>query len=207
MYDIFDTAYRETIEDSYRTSLTLKDQHYDLTIIDTSGNHQFPAMRNLAIQKSHAFVLVYALNSLKSFHEMKRLHGIIRKNQNKRNHPTLFVGNMFDQPIREITLSDVKELLFTGDSETVQHIEVSAKTDFNIKFLFRKIVHMIMTFQNSKEQGNMNIKYNLVNNSRFHHSPRITRALTLGPCQLPSQNLRRFHKRELQRETSKSFSM
>lgn len=206
MYDTFDAAYLETIEDSYRTSLTLKNQHYDLTIIDTSGNHQFPAMRNLAIQKSHAFVLVYALNSLKSFHEMKRLHEIIRKNQNKRNHPTLFVGNMFDQPIREITLSNIKELLFRCDRETVQHIEVSAKTDFNIKFLFHKIVYMIMTFQNTKEQGNRNIKCNLVDNLKFYNSPRITRALTLGPCQLPSQNLRRFHKRELQRETSKSFS-
>ncbi|XP_038619402.1 dexamethasone-induced Ras-related protein 1 isoform X2 [Tachyglossus aculeatus] len=45
----FDDAYTPTIEDFHRKFYSIRGEVYQLDILDTSGNHPFPAMRRLSI--------------------------------------------------------------------------------------------------------------------------------------------------------------
>lgn len=45
----FDDQYTPTIEDFHRKLYSIKGDVYQLDILDTSGNHPFPAMRRLSI--------------------------------------------------------------------------------------------------------------------------------------------------------------
>lgn len=45
----FDDQYTPTIEDFHRKLYSIRGDAYQLDILDTSGNHPFPAMRRLSI--------------------------------------------------------------------------------------------------------------------------------------------------------------
>ena len=44
----FDEAYTPTIEDFHRKLYRIRNEVYQLDILDTSGHHPFPAMRRLS---------------------------------------------------------------------------------------------------------------------------------------------------------------
>lgn len=45
----FEDAYTPTVEDFHRKLYSIRGELYQLDILDTSGNHPFPAMRRLSI--------------------------------------------------------------------------------------------------------------------------------------------------------------
>lgn len=49
LYNKYDENYTPTIEDFHRKIYRIKGEAYRLDILDTSGNHPFPAMRRLSI--------------------------------------------------------------------------------------------------------------------------------------------------------------
>lgn len=74
LYDKFTSRYRQTIEELHRGEYELPD-HSSLTldILDTSGSFSFPAMRDLSISTSNAFILVFSIDSEESWSEVARL--------------------------------------------------------------------------------------------------------------------------------------
>lgn len=52
---------------------------FQVDILDTSGDMQFPAMRRLSIATAHAFLLVYATTSAPSFGCVKQCFEEIRE--------------------------------------------------------------------------------------------------------------------------------
>ncbi|KAL1473801.1 hypothetical protein MTO96_021797 [Rhipicephalus appendiculatus] len=67
-----------------------------LELLDTSGSYQFPAMRQLAITTAQAFILVYAIDDMESFEEVRRLRSEIqeaRAELGKGMPPVVIVGN------------------------------------------------------------------------------------------------------------------
>ncbi|KAG0434140.1 hypothetical protein HPB47_019329 [Ixodes persulcatus] len=52
---------------------------HTVEILDTAGSHHFPAMRELSIRSGRGFVLVFAVDSLQSFHEAVQLWHLIAK--------------------------------------------------------------------------------------------------------------------------------
>lgn len=63
----FDEQYTPTIEDFHRKLYSIKGDVYQLDILDTSGNHPFPAMRRLSIltgtQLQQLFILKCAVGA------------------------------------------------------------------------------------------------------------------------------------------------
>ena len=100
----FQAAYEPTIEESYQKSMTLPEdsvgpqdlfekgkgqwQHssktlgggsLDIEVLDTAGTEQYTALRDLYIKSGDAFMLVYAVDSLSSFHELDALFKRIKR--------------------------------------------------------------------------------------------------------------------------------
>lgn len=56
----FDDQYTPTIEDFHRKLYSIRGDVYQLDILDTSGNHPFPAMRRLSILTGKYPIPVYS---------------------------------------------------------------------------------------------------------------------------------------------------
>lgn len=149
LYDRFEEKYFETIEDTYRKVVTCNNQTIDLTMIDTAGNYQFPAMRELAIKQSDGFILVYAIDNVPSFQEVSRLRDIIVSIKKNEDSPILLVGNKTDAGFRRVQRSEAS-LVMRKWGTKAQHIETSAKDDENIDLLFNSLIAMIDEQNNEK---------------------------------------------------------
>jgi small GTP-binding protein len=107
-------SYVPTIEDTYRQVITNNKLVCTLQIIDTTGSHQFPAMQRLNIQKGHAFILVYSINSKQSLEELRAIYKDIVeiKGFNEiKTVPIMLVGNKSDENTnREVTTSLAEKL-------------------------------------------------------------------------------------------------
>lgn len=80
LYDKFTNRYRQTIEELHRGEYELPDQSsLTLDILDTSGAFAFPAMRDLSISTSNAFLLVFSIDSEESWTEVAKLRDMVRK--------------------------------------------------------------------------------------------------------------------------------
>ena len=75
MYDTFDGKYKRTVEELHRAEFNVGGSILTLDILDTSGSHEFPAMRALNIQSSDAYILVYSVEESESFDEVRQKQG------------------------------------------------------------------------------------------------------------------------------------
>ncbi|KAL3877148.1 hypothetical protein ACJMK2_034897 [Sinanodonta woodiana] len=139
----YDENYTPTIEDFHRKVYRIKGEAYRLDILDTSGNHPFPAMRRLSFITGDLFILVYSIDNRDSFDEVSRLHHQILEckaqcKSSSRKLPTIpimVIGNKCDkEPERVIDKSEALKLI-EGQSNC-GFIEASAKKDINIDEIF-----------------------------------------------------------------------
>jgi small GTP-binding protein len=54
----YDETYTPTIEDFHRKIYKIRGEAYRLDILDTSGNHPFPAMRRLSFITGKTFIIL-----------------------------------------------------------------------------------------------------------------------------------------------------
>ncbi|XP_019302278.1 GTP-binding protein Rhes [Panthera pardus] len=146
----FDDQYTPTIEDFHRKVYNIRGDMYQLDILDTSGNHPFPAMRRLSILTGDVFILVFSLDNRESFDEVKRLQKQILevksclKNKTKEagELPMVICGNKNDhgELCRQVPATEA-ELLVSGD-ENCAYFEVSAKKNTNVDEMFYVLFSM-----------------------------------------------------------------
>ena len=66
------------MEELHRGEYEIEGETLILDLLDTSGSHQFPAMRELAIRQSDAFLLVYAIDNIASWEVLATLREEVR---------------------------------------------------------------------------------------------------------------------------------
>lgn len=96
LYDSFVDDHKPTVEELHRGE-------YDdviLDILDTSGTYSFPAMRTLSIEKADGFVLVYAVDDVDSFEEVRAGRRSIARLQRR---PSASTGNTASSSLRPNT--------------------------------------------------------------------------------------------------------
>ncbi|XP_078414815.1 dexamethasone-induced Ras-related protein 1 [Cetorhinus maximus] len=145
----FEDQYTPTIEDFHRKFYSIRGDVYQLDILDTSGNHPFPAMRRLSILTGDVFILVFSLDNQDSFEEVHRLKQQIvetkscLKNKTKENIdvPIVICGNKSDRDFyREVPRERIQQLL-DGDSKCA-YFEISAKRNANVDEMFQALFTM-----------------------------------------------------------------
>lgn len=142
----FEEQYTPTIEDFHRKLYNIKGDVYQLDILDTSGNHPFPAMRRLSILTGDVFILVFSLDNRESFQEVQRLKKQIYetksclKNKIKENIdvPLVICGNKGDREFhREVQQEEIEQLV-AGDDKCA-YFEISAKRNENVDKMFQTL--------------------------------------------------------------------
>ncbi|XP_037821678.1 GTP-binding protein Rhes isoform X1 [Lucilia sericata] len=144
----FDEAYTPTIEDFHRKLYRIRNEVYQLDILDTSGHHPFPAMRRLSFLTGDIFILVFSMDSRESFEEVVRLRENILetkwaalnpgsgfKKKALPKIPMILAGNKCDKEQRTVQLDEIMGYI-AGQDNCCVFVECSAKQNFRIDDLF-----------------------------------------------------------------------
>ncbi|KAK3520214.1 hypothetical protein QTP70_019355 [Hemibagrus guttatus] len=145
----FDDQYTPTIEDFHRKFYSIRGDVYQLDILDTSGNHPFPAMRRLSILTGDVFILVFSLDNRASFQEVQRLKRQIfetksclkTKTKESADVPVVICGNKCDREFTREVSDDEIERLVAGE-ERCAYFGVSAKRNTNVDVMFHALFAM-----------------------------------------------------------------
>ncbi|XP_068102524.1 dexamethasone-induced Ras-related protein 1-like [Hyperolius riggenbachi] len=140
----FEEQYTPTVENFHRKFYSIRGEVYQLDILDTSGNHPFPAMRRLSILTGDVFILVFSLDNRDSFEEVQRLKKQITetksclKSKTKESFevPLVICGNKADRDFyREVQPNEIEQLV--GEDDNCCYFEVSAKKNTQLNEMFQ----------------------------------------------------------------------
>lgn len=141
LFNTYSDRYKPTVEDLFCKEFDLESMTLKVDILDTAGDHQFPAMRRLSIANGHAFLLVYSVDSLASFELVKQCFQEVREHKPEYQEiPIVVAGNKIDlsPDRRQVSKEDVAEWLFCDLPRLrAKFIECSAKENLHIRDLFR----------------------------------------------------------------------
>ncbi|XP_044735880.1 GTP-binding protein Rhes [Chrysoperla carnea] len=158
----FEESYTPTIEDFHRKLYRIRGEVYQLDLLDTSGNHPFPAMRRLSFLTGDMFVIVFSMDCRESWEEaihlreqiletklsatastgssgwgVSGLTGAARKRTVPRV-PMVLAGNKCDSDIRTVTADEASAYCATQDNYCV-FVECSAKKNLHIDDVFYEL--------------------------------------------------------------------
>ncbi|XP_060551070.1 ras-related protein Rap-2a-like [Ruditapes philippinarum] len=143
MHNKFTETHKETVEELHRHRMKFKTIAVEIDILDTSGSHEFPAMRKLAIATGDAFILVYAVDNQTSFETVKRLRDEIKEYNHKEHYSIVVVANKTDlEEKREPIINTVNESVVCIDWEE-KFVFTSAKTGENVDIVFQLLENQI----------------------------------------------------------------
>ena len=107
-------------------------------------------MMDMWINFGEGFLLVFALNDKESFSLLRSKRERILKGKHGQKTPMILVGNKQDLKDRQVQFSEAKQL---ADLWGIEYIETSAKTNFNVKEAFEKLVLKISASRNKPKSG------------------------------------------------------
>ncbi|KAK4877470.1 hypothetical protein RN001_009976 [Aquatica leii] len=149
----FQDNYTPTIEDFHRKLYRIRGEIFQLDILDTSGNHPFPAMRRLSFLTGDLFVIVFSMDSRETFEEALRLReqiletkfsaggtsnsgGLTRK-KNLPRVPMVLAGNKCDKEMKTVAPEEAKS--YCAGQECCAFIETSAKKNHQVDDVFYEL--------------------------------------------------------------------
>ena len=142
--DKFPTEHDTTVEDSYSTTVTVNGTPCDLEILDTAGQDDYQTMIDTWIDFGNCFLLVYSIEEVDSFNQIKDKYERIQQLKNKEKVSIVIVGNKCDLPDsqRKVSKDEGQNL---ANNLGVSFMEVSALTRVNVREAFMKVVHNYLT--------------------------------------------------------------
>lgn len=138
LHNKFSESHKETIEELHRHTMKFETMSVEIDILDTSGSHQFPAMRKLAIARGDAFLLVYSTQNKASFETVKALRDEIKEHKAPGQYSIVVVANKSDLDENQTDDTAVHESIVCMDWEE-KFVATSAKTGENIEEVFQML--------------------------------------------------------------------
>ena len=167
----FVQIYDPTIEDSYRTSISVDGQLVALDILDTAGQEEYSALRDQYMRSGDGYVIVYSITSTGTFLEAnnfrEQLYRVLDKDLSE-NIPIVLCGNKCDlESERQVQTSEAQKL---AEEWRVLFFETSAKSKINITESFAALIRRIMELKGINE-GEINDKID--NNQKIKPKPKV----------------------------------
>ena len=148
----FVQIYDPTIEDSYRTSISVDGEMVSLDILDTAGQEEYSALRDQYMRSGDGYVIVYSITSTTSFLEAngfrEQLYRVLDKDITE--HVSIALcGNKCDlESERQVQREEAEKL---ASEWGVIFKETSAKNKINITETFEELVKDIKKTRASEE--------------------------------------------------------
>lgn len=136
----FVDEYDPTIEDSYRKQVVIDGETCLLDILDTAGQEEYSAMRDQYMRTGEGFLLVFDVNSAKSFEDIGRYREQIKRVKDSEEVPMVLVCNKCDLQARAVDTSLAREV---ANQYGIPFIETSAKTRMGVDDAFYTLVREI----------------------------------------------------------------
>eukprot|EP00112_Aurelia_sp_Birch-Aquarium-sp1_P011766 Seg2475.5 transcript_id=Seg2475.5/GoldUCD/mRNA.D3Y31 product="Ras-related protein Rap-1" protein_id=Seg2475.5/GoldUCD/D3Y31 len=146
--DEFTEYYDPTMEETYQTEMIYSGRSHEVEIVDTAGQEEFTSFLDSSLATGDAFMVLYAINSLSSWNELKTLKSKINletESIGNKKVPMIVVGNKRDLEDERISLPEDPEDF--AASINVPYIETSAKTGFNVKEAFQMMLRQVALVQ------------------------------------------------------------
>lgn len=141
----FTEYYDPTMEETYKADMSFGGRLYPVEIVDTAGQEEFQSFLDSSLATGDAFVILYAINSLSSWNELKALRNKIYQDTEGKdtNHriPMIIVGNKKDLD-NERCVTDQEAQEYAEDIN-VPYIETSAKTGYQVRDAFQLVMQEI----------------------------------------------------------------
>lgn len=145
MSGVFIEKYDPTIEDCYRKEMEVGGTAIALDILDTSGQEEYSALRDLYIRRSNTFLLVYSIVSENSWEYVRKIQAVLLERK-KGNLSIVLAGNKCDlESERVIDSKDVDAFIL--EHNVKYHNLTSAKTGFGIQEVFENIAKTIIDWR------------------------------------------------------------
>ncbi|CAL4059633.1 unnamed protein product, partial [Meganyctiphanes norvegica] len=133
--------YDPTIEDTYRKQVDVDDVLYNLEILDTAGQEQFAAMRDMYMRHGMGFVLVYSITEKSSIQGLIGLRNNIVKFKDTEDIPMVIVGNKSDLEDRRAVSKEEGQI--QAREWKAEFFEASAKEKINVNEIFTRLIQLI----------------------------------------------------------------
>ncbi|KAF4518282.1 hypothetical protein B566_EDAN005850 [Ephemera danica] len=109
----FVDMYDPTIENTFSKMVRVRGEEYEVSLVDTAGQDEysiFPTQYSLDI---HGYVLVYSINSVKSFEIVQIIYDKLLDMTGKVNVPIVLVGNKTDLHMERVSVADIFTTVLT----------------------------------------------------------------------------------------------
>lgn len=141
----FVDEYDPTIEDSYRKQVVIDGENCLLDILDTAGQEEYSAMRDQYMRTGEGFLLVFAVNSVKSYEDIAGYREQIQRVKDAEDIPMILVGNKCDlEKPYSVSMNAAKEL---AKDYGIPLVETSAKTRMGVDDAFYSLVREIRKYK------------------------------------------------------------
>jgi len=140
---------------------------YRFKIFDTAGQERFKSISGNTIKASHGFFVVFALNDIKSFQQVKTWITTIEDATSLANKPLILLGNKCDLK-RKVDKTLIDNFI---KLKKLKYYETSAKTGQNIKESFEDLYQKIYNIQKNLKDSekNANTSLDKENHSKGQH--------------------------------------
>ncbi|VUC26132.1 unnamed protein product [Clonostachys rosea] len=146
----FVTTYDPTGDGSYRKQVVVDGTPCVVEVLDTDGQDEYKALRELWIREGEAFLLVFSITSRNSFTSVRSYCQQIQKIK-KSEVPLILVGNKSDlaSTDREVSPQEAEAL---AKELNCTFIETSAKIPHNIDETFHSLIRLHRKQTKEQEQ-------------------------------------------------------
>lgn len=134
----FVDSYDPTIENTFRKTMKLNEQEYSLDLIDTAGQDEFSFISQTYCMNIDGYVLVYSVDSEKSFEVVQTIYDKLKDLKGKQHFPLVLVGNKTDLRIERVITTEMGKQL--ADKLKAALVETSAKENQKVPDIFRLII-------------------------------------------------------------------
>jgi len=160
----FTEFYDPTMEETYENEISYAGKHHHVEIVDTAGQEEFTSFLDSSLSTGDAFIILYAINSISSWNDLKSLRSKIFQETEAKNSghriPIIIVGNKKDLEEERDTPQETAEEY--AASIRVPYVETSAKTGYNVHEAFQLIMSEIDRIRpdllQTRERSNYDVK-------------------------------------------------
>lgn len=144
-----------TIFDSFSCQLQIKKQDVELALWDTSGDLKYDRIRQLSYPNADVFFICYAVDSIRSFDNVKKWHSEIKEISRLQDIPVILIATKDDikedQQGSDIVTTEMGQAL-AKEENFYDFIETSSLERKNLYLLFEKAVDYKMKKNRSFKQ-------------------------------------------------------